>query len=52
MVIRTKDEGTTEHAYKEEVKETTSSSNAPLYVSIAALIAGLLLLVISLKKRA
>lgn len=48
----TKDEGTTEHAHKEEVKETTSSSNAPLYVSIAALIAGLLSLVISLKKRA
>jgi uncharacterized protein YcnI len=37
---------------KDEVKETTSSSNAPLYVSIAALIAGLVSLVISLKKRA
>lgn len=36
----------------EEVKETTSSSNAPLYVSIAALVAGLLSLVISLRKRA
>jgi uncharacterized protein YcnI len=36
----------------EEVKETTNPSNAPLYVSIAALIAGLLALVISLKKRA
>jgi copper resistance protein C len=35
----------------EAVNETTSSSNAPLYVSIAALIAGLLSLVISLKKR-
>ncbi|MDQ0971502.1 uncharacterized protein YcnI [Neobacillus niacini] len=41
----------TEQATEEAVKETTSSSNAPLYVSIAALIAGLLSLVISLKKR-
>jgi uncharacterized protein YcnI len=37
---------------KEDVTETASPSNAPLYVSIAALIAGLLALVISLKKRA
>jgi uncharacterized protein YcnI len=43
---------------KEEVKtateevKTTSSSNAPLYISIAALIAGLLSLFISLKNRA
>jgi uncharacterized protein YcnI len=42
----------TEDTPMEEVKETTNPSNAPLYVSIAALIAGLLALVISLKKRA
>ncbi|WP_045519547.1 YcnI family copper-binding membrane protein [Neobacillus niacini] len=47
-----KEEVKTEQANKEEVNETTNSSNAPLYVSIAALIAGLLSLVISLKKRA
>jgi uncharacterized protein YcnI len=48
------DETQKEETLKEEVKETetTNSSNAPLYVSIAALIAGLLALVISLKKRA
>ena len=46
-----KEETKTEHANEEAVKETTSSSNAPLYVSIAALIAALLSLGISLKKR-
>ncbi|MEH7013565.1 YcnI family protein [Neobacillus niacini] len=47
-----KEDVKTEQTNKEEVKDTTNSSNAPLYVSIAALIAGLLSLVISLKKRA
>lgn len=46
-----KEETKTEQANEEEVSETTSSSNAPLYVSIAALIAALLSLGISLKKR-
>ncbi|MDM5326657.1 YcnI family protein [Neobacillus sp. CF12] len=46
----TKEEVKTEQP-KEDVKDTASPSNAPLYVSIAALIAGLLALVISLKKR-
>jgi uncharacterized protein YcnI len=46
----TKEEEKTEQTH-EEVKEAASPSNAPLYVSIAALIAGLLALVISLKKR-
>jgi uncharacterized protein YcnI len=45
----TPEEDKKEQTHK-EVKETTSPSNAPLYVSIAALIAGLLALVISLKK--
>ncbi len=59
---KTKDDAATEHQAKEDVKSTTSehqaeesttnSSNAPLYVSIAALVAGLLALGISLKKRA
>lgn len=40
----------TEEKATEEVKET-STSNTPLYLSIAALIAGILSLVISLKKR-
>lgn len=48
----TKEEVKPEQTHEEVVKETTSPSNAPLYVSIAALIAGLLALVISLKKRA
>lgn len=57
-----KEDAATEHQAEEDVKSTTaeqhaeesttSSSNAPLYVSIAALIAGLLALGISLKKRA
>jgi uncharacterized protein YcnI len=46
-----KEETTTERANNEAVKGTTSASNAPLYVSIAALIAALLSLVISLKRR-
>jgi uncharacterized protein YcnI len=46
-----KEETTTEQANDEAVKETTSASNAPLYVSIAALIAALLSLGISLKRR-
>lgn len=46
-----KEEVKTEQPKEEEVKTTTSSSNTPLYVSIAALIAGLLSLGISLKKR-
>ncbi|MFJ5761015.1 YcnI family protein [Neobacillus sp. NPDC093182] len=45
----TKEEVKTEQP-QEEVKDTTNSSNAPLYVSIAALVAGLLALIISLKK--
>jgi uncharacterized protein YcnI len=48
-VTEPKEETNTEQANNEEVKETTSSSNARLYVSIAALIAGLLSLGISLK---
>lgn len=44
-------ETTTDQASEEAVKETTSSSNAPLYVSIAALIAALVSLGISLKRR-
>ncbi|WP_277678872.1 YcnI family copper-binding membrane protein [Gracilibacillus dipsosauri] len=47
----TNEEPKTEQANEEAVKETTSSSNAPLYVSIAALIAALLSLGISLKRR-
>jgi uncharacterized protein YcnI len=46
-----KEETTTEQANDEAVKETTSSSNAPLYVSIAALIAALISVGISLKRR-
>ncbi|MFP7300219.1 YcnI family protein [Neobacillus niacini] len=45
------DEAKADETTKVEVKETSKTSNAPLYVSIAALIAGLLALVISLKKR-
>jgi len=47
----TNEEPKTEQANEEAVKETTSSSNAPLYVSIAALIAALLSLGISIKRR-
>jgi len=44
-------DATTEEKVTEEVKETSASaSNTPLYISIAALIAGLIALVISLKK--
>jgi uncharacterized protein YcnI len=44
-------DATTEEKVTEEVKETSASaSNTPLYLSIAALIAGLIALVISLKK--
>jgi uncharacterized protein YcnI len=39
-----------EEKVTEEVKET-SASNTPLYLSIAALVAGLIALIISLKKR-
>lgn len=46
-----KEETKTEPSNEEVVKVTTSSSNAPLYVSIAALIAGVLSLIISLKRR-
>jgi uncharacterized protein YcnI len=45
-------DASTEEKVTEEVKETNASaSNTPLYLSIAALIAGLIALVISLKKR-
>ena len=46
-----KEETKTEQVNDEAVKETTSASNAPLYVSIAALIAALISLGISLKRR-
>lgn len=46
-----KDETPTEQANEEAVKDSTNSSNAPLYVSIAALIAALVSLGISLKRR-
>lgn len=46
-----KDETPTEQANEEAVKESTNSSNAPLYVSIAALIAALVSVGISLKRR-
>ena len=46
-----KEETKTEQANEETVKETTSASDAPLYVSIAALIAALISLGISLKRR-
>jgi len=48
----TEKDASSEEKATEEVKETSaSSSNTPLYLSIAALIAGLIALVISLKKR-
>jgi uncharacterized protein YcnI len=43
-------DASSEEKVTEEVKET-SASNTPLYLSIAALVAGLIALVISLKKR-
>jgi uncharacterized protein YcnI len=46
-----KEETKTEQANEETIKETTSASDAPLYVSIAALIAALISLGISLKRR-
>ncbi|WHX99955.1 YcnI family protein [Neobacillus sp. DY30] len=46
----TEKDASSKEKVKEEVKET-SSSNTPLYLSIAALAAGLIGLVLSLKKR-